>query len=117
MECPQVDLQPDVLTDEAQPWHILPHQRLLWVCNVPLKYGFVIENDNIPYTIENDIFLIYSKIIMSRDSGSWSEIMTSKINSLYINQVWIMVVAPMGMTQQDAIRDVILNFLLLPHTI
>ena len=31
------------------------------------KYGFVIVNDCIPYIIENDIFLIYSEIVMSRD--------------------------------------------------
>ena len=71
------------------------------MCNVPLKYGFVIKND---------IFLTYSEIVMSRDSNSRPEIMTSEMNSLYINQVWTMVKVSMGMTQQVAIRDVNLDF-------
>ena len=49
------------------------------------KYEFVIENDDTPYIIENDIFLIYLKIIMSRDSDRWLETMISEMNLLYIN--------------------------------
>ena len=47
---------------------------------------------------------------MNRDSDSWPETLTSEIDSLYINQVQTMVEAPMGMTQQDAIRDAYLDF-------
>ena len=55
------------------------------MCNVPLKYEFVIEIDDAPYTIENDVFLIYSEIVMSRDSDRWFETMKFKMNFLYIN--------------------------------
>ena len=47
---------------------------------------------------------------MSRDSNSWSEILTSEMDSLYINQVWTMVEALMGMTQQLAVRNISSNF-------
>ena len=47
---------------------------------------------------------------MSRDSDSWPEILISEMDSLYINQMWTMVGAPMGLTQQVAIRDAYLNF-------
>ena len=60
------------------------------------KYDFVIVNDCTPYIIVNDIFLTYSKIVMSTDSD---RTMISELNFLYINQVWTMVEAPMGMTQ------------------
>ena len=46
---------------------------------------------------------------MSRDSDRWLETMTFEMNSLYINQVWTMVEAPIGMTQQVANRDVNLD--------
>ena len=78
--------------------------------DIPLKYRFVIENDYTPYIIMNNIFLTYSKIVMSRDSDRWLETITFKINSLYIDQVWTMIEAPMGMTQQIANRNVNLNF-------
>ena len=73
------------------------------------KYDFIIENDNTLYIIENDVFLIFSEIVMSRDSN---RCMTSEMNSLYINQLWTMVEAPMGVTQQVANRNVNLDFLL-----
>ena len=44
-------------------------------------------------------YLIHLEIVMSRNSDSWLETLTSEIDSLYINQVWIMIEAPMGMTQ------------------
>ena len=56
------------------------------------------------------LFLTYSEIIISSDSDSWLETMTSKMDSLYINQVWTMVEAPMSMTQQVTNRDSNLNF-------
>ena len=49
------------------------------------KYGLVIKNDNIPYIIEYDFFLTYSKIVMSRDSNSWLEIIIFEINIPNIN--------------------------------
>ena len=54
-------------------------------------------------------YLIHSEIVMSRDSNSWPETLTSEIDSLYINQVWTLVEAPMGMTQQVAIKDAYLD--------
>ena len=69
-------------------------------------------NDCAPYIIENDIFLTYLKIIMSKDSDRWLETIESEMNSQCINQVWTMVEASMGMTQQVANRNINLDFLL-----
>ena len=69
------------------------------MCDVPLSYGFIIENDDTPYIIENDIFLIYSNIIKNIDSDRWLKTMKPEMDSLYINQVWILVEAPMSATQ------------------
>ena len=55
-------------------------------------------------------YLTHLKNVMSRDSNSWPKILTSEIDSLYINQIWTMVEAPMGMTQQVAIWDTYLDF-------
>ena len=32
-------------------------KRSIWVCNIPLKYGFVIMNGSTPYIIVNDVLL------------------------------------------------------------
>ena len=61
--------------------------------NVPLRYGFVIKNDNTTHIIENDDPTTYSKAIMSSDSDKWLNIMKSKMDSMYANQVWTLVVA------------------------
>ena len=47
---------------------------------------------------------------MRRDSDNYFETIIFEMNSLYINQVWTMVVASMGMTQQVANRKVNLDF-------
>ena len=39
--------------------------------NVPLRYGFIIENDNITHIIENDDPTTYSEAVMSSDSDKW----------------------------------------------
>ena len=77
------------------------------------KYDFVIVNDYTPYSIMNDIILTYSEIVMGRDSDRWLETIASKMNFLYINQVWTMVEAPMGITQQAANKNVNLDYCLL----
>ena len=66
--------------------------------NVPLKYGFIIKNDNISHIIENDNPTIYSKAIMSSDSDKWLNAMKSKMDSMYTNQVWTLVDAFEGVT-------------------
>ena len=53
---------------EAQPLHTPPLRRLRRVHNVPLRYGFIIENDNTFHIIENDDPMTYSKAVMSTDS-------------------------------------------------
>ena len=65
--------------------------------NVSLRYGFVIKNNETPI-IENDKPLIYTEAVMSRDSNKWLEAMKSKIDSMYSNQVWILVDAPEDVT-------------------
>ena len=60
--------QPVVSIVEAQPLHILPLRRSSKVCSVPLRYVFIIENDNTTHIIENDDPMTYSKAVMSNDS-------------------------------------------------
>ena len=64
------------------------------MCNVPLRYGFVIENDNMPHIIENDDLMIYSKAVMSSDSDRWLEAMNFEMDSMYTNQVWTSIDVP-----------------------
>ena len=55
-------------------------------------------------------YLSHSEIVISRNSNSGPEILISEMNSWYINQIWTMIEAPMGMTQQVAIRDAYSDF-------
>ena len=62
--------------------------------NVPLRYRFIIENDNSSHIIENDDFMIYSKVIMSSDSDRLLEAMKFEIDSIYAHQIWTLVDVP-----------------------
>ena len=86
--------QPVVSIIEAQPLHAPPLRRSSRVCSVPLRYGFVIENDNTTHIIENDDPMTYSKTVMSSDSGKWLNTMKFKMDSMYANQVWTLVDVP-----------------------
>ena len=66
--------------------------------NVPLRYGFIIENDNKFHIIENNDPTTYSKAVMSSDADKWLSTMKSEIDSMYTNQVWTLVDAPKGVT-------------------
>ena len=85
---------------EAQPLHT-PLRRSSRVCSVPLRSGFVIENDNTIYIIENDDPTTYSEVVMSSDSDKWLNTMKFKMDSMYANQVWTLVDAPEGVTPID----------------
>ena len=66
--------------------------------SVPFMYGFIIENDNTTYIIENDKPTTYSKAVMSSDSDKWLNAMKSKIDSMYANQIWTLVDELQGVT-------------------
>ena len=83
---------------EAQPLHTPPLRRSNKVRNVPLRYRFIIKNDNTSHIIENDNPTTYSKAIMSSDSDKWLNAMKSKMDSMYTNQVWTLVDAFEGVT-------------------
>ena len=83
---------------EAQPLHTPPLRRSNRMRNVPLKYGFVIENDNTSHIIENDDPMPYSEAVMSSNSDKWLNVMKSKIDSIYTNQVWTLVDKPEDVT-------------------
>ena len=90
-----------------QMWPLLRHNHYTHlfskgqVCNVPLRYGFVIENDNTSHIIENDDPTTYSKAFMSSDSDKWLNAMKFEIDSMYANQVWILVNALEDVTLID----------------
>ena len=53
----------DMPTNKALPRHTPSLRKSSRVRNVPLGYGFIIENDNGPHIIKNDNLLIYSEAI------------------------------------------------------
>ena len=68
----QNDSQPNASIIKAQLLHTPPLQRSSRVHNIPLKYGFVIENDNTSHIIENNDPTTYSEAIMSSESDKCS---------------------------------------------
>ena len=93
----QDDPQPKISINEVQTQSTPPLRRSDRMRNAPMRYGFVIEN-NEAYIIENDEPLTYTEAIMRRDSDKWLEAMKSKMDSIYSNQVWTLVDAPEGVT-------------------
>ena len=66
--------------------------------SIPLRYGFIIENDNTTHIIGNDEPTTYSEAVMSSDSDKLLNAMKFEIGSMYANQVWTLVDVPKGMT-------------------
>ena len=66
--------------------------------SVPLRYRFVIKNDNTTHIIENDDPTTYSEAVMSSDFDKWLNAMKFEIDSMYVNQVWILVDTSEGVT-------------------
>ena len=60
-----------------------------------IGYGFIIEN-NEAQIIENDEPPTYMEAVMNKDSDRWLDAIKSKMNSMYVNQVWTLVDAPEG---------------------
>ena len=42
--------------------------------------------------------MTYTDAVMSKDSDRWLEAMRSKMDSMYVNQVWTLVDAPEGVS-------------------
>ena len=83
---------------EAQPLHTPSLRRSSRVRNVPLRYGFIIENNNASHIIENDDLMTYSKAVMSSDFDKWLNTMKSKIDFMDTNQVWTLLNTPESVT-------------------
>ena len=78
--------QPEVSKDKAHPLYTPPLRRSDKVQQAPLRYNFIIKNDNEINIIEDDDPLSCSKAIMSRDSDRWLDTMKSEMNSMYTDQ-------------------------------
>ena len=78
--------------DQEQLQYTPPLWRLERIWNVPLRYGFIIENDNETHIIQDDDSVTYTESIQSRDSDKWCEAMKSEMDSMYSNQdrLWLM---------------------------
>ena len=63
----QEDPQSEIPSDEVHPQYTPPLRRSDRVRQAPLRYGFVIKNDNSINIIQDDDPLTYSKAVMSRD--------------------------------------------------
>ena len=90
--------QPVIPIVETQPLHTPSLRRSSRVCSVPLRYGFVIENDKTTRIIENNESMTYSEAVMSSDSDKWLNTIKFEIDSMYANQVWTLIDAPQGVT-------------------
>ena len=62
----------------------------------PLRYGFVIGDDNEASIIQDDDLLTYSEAIERKDSNKWLSAMKSEMDSMYSNQVWTLMDPPNG---------------------
>ena len=83
----QIDIsQPNIHINKEELEHITPIHRSERVRHVPIRYGFIIEN-NEAHIIKNDEPLTYTKVVMSRDSDKWLEAMKSEMDSMYSNQL------------------------------
>ena len=82
---------------EVQPLYT-PLRRSSRVHKVPLRYEFIIENDNTSHIIENDDHTIYSEAIMSSNSDKWLNAMKSEMDFMYTNQVWTLIDASQSVT-------------------
>ena len=94
----QEDPQSEVSKDEVHSQYTPPLRRSDRVCQAPMRYDFIIENDNLINIIQDDDPLTYLEVVMSRDSDRWLEAIKSEMNSMYTNQVWTLVDAPKGVT-------------------
>ena len=88
--------QPEVLIDQEQPQYTPPLRRSERVRGAPLRYGFVIGDDNEASIIQDDDPVTYSEAVKSRDSDKWLGAMKSEMDSMYSNQVWTLVDPPEG---------------------
>ena len=95
---PQEDTQSKIPKDEVHPQYTPPLRRLDRVHHAPLRFDFIIENDNMINIIQDDDPLTYSKAVMSRDLDRWLEVMKSEIDSMYTNQLWTLVDVPEDVT-------------------
>ena len=67
MNSPQDIPQPKVFIDEVHPQHTFSLRRSNIVYNIPLRYGFIIKNNNEIHIIEDDDPLTYLEAVMSKD--------------------------------------------------
>ena len=86
---------------EVQPLYIPLLRRSSRVCNIPLRYEFVLENDNTFHIIENDDPMTYLVAVMSSDSDKWLNVMKFEMDSMYTNQDWTLVNVPESVTLID----------------
>ena len=92
----QIDIsQPNIHINKEELEHITPIRKSERVRYVPIRYGFIIEN-NEAQVIENDEPLTYTEAVMSKDSDRWQDAMKSEMDSMYTNKVWTLVDAPEG---------------------
>ena len=63
-----------------------------WIA--PLRYGFMIGDNNETSIIEDDDSLTYMEAIMSKDSDKWLHTIKFEMDSMYDNQVWTLVDPP-----------------------
>ena len=56
-----------------------------------MRYGFLITDDNDVLIVDQSEPTSYQEAIYSPDSEKWLEAMKSEIQSMYDNQVWILI--------------------------
>ena len=82
----QDEPQLEIFINEVPPQNTPPLRRLDRVRNAPIRYGFIVEN-NEAHIIENDDPLTYLKVVRSRNLDKWLEAIKFEIDFMYANQV------------------------------
>ena len=62
----------------------------------PERYGWIVTPHDDVLLVENDEPLTYEEAVASIDSEKWLDAMNSEIDSMYTNQVWELIDAPIG---------------------
>ena len=60
-------------------------------CQIPMRYGFLITDDNDVLIVDQSEPTSYQEALNSLNSEKWLEAMKSEMQSMYDNQVWTLI--------------------------
>ena len=64
--------------------------------HLPERYGYLITDQGDVLLMDQDELVTYQEAIIGPESKKWLEVMKCEMDSMYTNQVWTLVEAPVG---------------------